>query len=70
MSIATLVEDLHTDEVAWASVQAAHQQVIDARTERQRLTRMLDTVCTEERDALTRLTVALTVIRNRQEGKL
>lgn len=69
MNIASLASDLRTDEAAWATVQAAHQQVIDARTERLRLTRMLDTVCMEERDALTRLTAALTVIKNRQEGK-
>jgi hypothetical protein len=68
MNIESLATDLASD-AAWATVQAAHQQVINGRRERQKLERALERVRGEESDALTRLTAALTVIKNRQEGK-
>jgi hypothetical protein len=68
-TLAALARDLRDDATAWATVQAAHQQVLDARRERHRLQRLLDTVHVEEADALTRLTVALGVIKQRQQGE-
>jgi hypothetical protein len=69
MSIATLIQELRDDNAAWETAQNAHQAVIDARRERQRLERMCEAARLTESEALTRLTAALTVIRNRQEGK-
>ena len=69
MNISSLVEELRTDNAAWETAQAAHQEVIDRRRERQRLERMTEQARVAETDALTRLAAALTVIKHRQEGK-
>jgi hypothetical protein len=67
MSLRQLVDELKTDQAAWATVEQAEQEVKQRRAERQRLQRMMEAELARECEAITRLTLALSVIKQRQQ---
>lgn len=68
VSVEDLLREMATDERTWNAVTESWRELIEYRAERARLQRMLTAQEVLETQALDRLTVALTVIKNRQAG--
>ena len=67
--VAALLEEVKNDEAAWATVDSAYRELKAATQERERLDRMRTVAFNTELELAYKLRLALTVIKNRQEGK-